>query len=192
MIIFDLDGVLADNEHRRHLLNPDSYRHLYEYSNYRIIDGQTIIDLEGKLSWRCKKTGEPFKTGSSEFYHACDKDNPIEATKTVLYDLMASDACHHIEIWSGRCESVRKKTEDWLSYHFQSLFHGTIDEYKYLKNLKMRPIGDTRPDHELKEQWLDELLGNSEKMDFVFDSDPKSIKMWRRRGIFVFDCNQEN
>lgn len=29
-----------------------------------------------------------------------------------------------------------------------------------------------------------------EKIDFVFDADPDSIAMWRRRGIFVFDVNQ--
>jgi hypothetical protein len=29
-------------------------------------------------------------------------------------------------------------------------------------------------------------------IDSVFDSDPESIKMWRRRGIFVFNCAQHD
>ena len=60
MIVFELDNVLADIEHRRHLLNPEEYYHLYEYSNYYINrNGSAVIDLDGKSSWRCKKTGVP-------------------------------------------------------------------------------------------------------------------------------------
>jgi len=64
----------------------------------------------------------------------------------------------------------------------------------------MRPIGDNAPDDVLKEKWLDEAsiyvnglsgrIGRSDPIDFVFDSDPSSIAMWRRRGIFVFEVNQ--
>lgn len=76
--------------------------------------------------------------------------------------------------------------------------------------LKMRPTGNTTPYHKLKEQWLDEYIesmwpkleapkkGEENKIfyrkdpiEFVFDRDPKSIEMWRRRGVFVFDCNQK-
>ena len=31
-----------------------------------------------------------------------------------------------------------------------------------------------------------------EKIEFVFDSEPKSIAMWRRRGVFVFNCCQHD
>ena len=54
----------------------------------------------------------------------------------------------------------------------------------------MRPIGDFTPDDELKEKWLDEALSREEIIDFVFDDRPKVIRMWRKRGIFVFNCNQ--
>jgi len=44
----------------------------------------------------------------------------------------------------------------------------------------------------MREKWYD--LHNVENprqdIDFVFESDPKSIAMWRRRGVFVFDVNQ--
>lgn len=68
MIIFDLDGTLADCEHRRHLLNPDKYREICEYSNYKIVNGVAVIDLEGKSSWRYKETGKPFKHGFDSFF----------------------------------------------------------------------------------------------------------------------------
>lgn len=55
----------------------------------------------------------------------------------------------------------------------------------------MRPIGDNTPDDQLKERWLDEhIVGSGKQIDFVFDDRPKVVRMWRRRGIFVFDVNQ--
>jgi hypothetical protein len=59
-----------------------------------------------------------------------------------------------------------------------------------LINIKMRPIGDFTSYDQLKESWIDEALAQGKNIDFVFDSDPASISMWRRRGIFVFSCCQ--
>lgn len=150
MIIFNLDGTLADCEHRRHFVD--------------------VADFES-------------------FYEAFDKDTPIEAVCKIFDDLAVDN---DIQIWSCRCESIRQKTLDWL--------------YNYVpyssQILKMRPIGDNTPYHELKEKWLDEYINSNEyvknvfqnrgksPIHFVFDSDHESIKMWRRRGVFVFDCNQ--
>jgi hypothetical protein len=71
----------------------------------------------------------------------------------------------------------------------------------------MRPIGDNTPDDQLKERWFNEYNANlwpklekdtpegkvfsrKDPIDFVFDSQPASIKMWRRHGVFVFNCSQ--
>ncbi len=59
----------------------------------------------------------------------------------------------------------------------------------------MRLIGDNTPLHELKEKWLDDTFeehkfGRKTPITMVFDSDPQSIEMWKRCGIFVFDCSQ--
>lgn len=183
MIIFDLDGVLANCEHRRHLVDPYNYPDICEYSNYRIVCGQPLIDLDGKASWRYKKTGEPFKHGLKEFYEACDKDEPIQPTADLLVSLMLENIIrlgHEIQIWSGRCESVREKTVKWLE---ESIWGCS---YK----LKMRPIGNNTPDEILKERWLDEALAEGKKIDMVFDSSETNCDMWNKRGIFVFDCNQ--
>ena len=48
MIIFDLDGTLADCEHRRYLINPEKYPEICEYSNYRIIEG-ILVDISKGL-----------------------------------------------------------------------------------------------------------------------------------------------
>ena len=70
---------------------------------------------------------------------------------------------------------------------------GYCEDFLYWdRRLKMRPIGDSTPDDVLKERWLDEALAQGKNIDFVFDDRPKVIRMWRRRGIFVFNCAQHD
>lgn len=160
MIIFDLDGTLADCEHRRHFV--DERKNLI----FRQDDNNIDVRPGWKPDWKA-------------FYEACDKDEPILQTHQVLRSLWSVHDYTTIEIWSGRCESVREKTEAWLM------------KYGILKGrLKMRPIGDYTPDDVLKERWLDEALAQGKKIDFVFDDRKKVCNMWRKRGIFVFDVNQ--
>jgi hypothetical protein len=162
MIIFDLDGTLANCEHRRHFVEKN----------------------DGKL--RC---GENWKPDWDAFHEACDKDTPIEPVLDVFIHLTQGEPFNHdVQIWSGRCESVREKTLKWLVN-----LTGYCEDYRYWeRRLKMRPIGDSTPDDILKEKWLDEALSEGKKIDFVFDDRPKVVRMWRRRSIFVFNCNQSD
>jgi hypothetical protein len=174
MIIFDLDGTLADCEHRRHFVDPSKNS---EYHESYAPDGFT--------RWLHKKTSYKFKPDWKAFYEACDKDEPIIPVMEILqnyinlYYSSDSELFPDIQIWSGRCSSVRGKTQIWLKkYGFDQI------------TLKMRPMGDSTPDDQLKERWLDEAIEEGNKIEFVFDSDPKSIAMWRSKGIFVFNCCQ--
>ena len=167
MIIFDLDGTLADCEHRRHFVDK-SY----------ITCGIDCTDKKRCLE--CLRKLEKDQPDWKLFYEACDKDTPIQATVDVL-NLLKDH--FQIQIWSGRCESVRARTNTWL------LINVTGD-LNIIKNLKMRPIGDYTPDDVLKERWLDEAISEGKQVDYVFDDRPKVVRMWRRRGIFVFDVNQ--
>lgn len=165
MIIFDLDSTLADCEHRCHFVdakkNPEFwpvYCKPFDYMN--------------------PQTGELWKPQWKAFYEACDKDGPIQHVWKV-FDHLAVD--NDIEIWSGRCESVRDKTLKWL--YENCPYSG--------QTLKMRTIGNCTPDDELKEMWLNAaIILEGKKIDFVFDGSPKVVRMWRRHGIFVFDCCQ--
>ncbi len=180
MIIFDLDGTLADCEHRRHFVDslgdhPDYYREPCKScsdGSHHKIDPQIH-----------KITGEKWKQDWKSFYEACEKDLPIEPVIEYWNDQISLGAMDANMIWSGRCESARDKTEKWLEYHILC-FNSN--------QLKMRPIGNTEPDEVLKERWLDEAIAEGKTIDFVFDDRPKAIKMWRRRGIFVFNCCQHD
>jgi hypothetical protein len=166
MIVFDLDGTLADCEHRRHFVD--------ERKN--IIGGYDQARLR-----------EGWKPNWKAFYEACEEDIAITPTCEILCELLILD--RDIVIWSGRCESVRKKTEEWL---FENIYIHLMDPQEGCTiPVRMRPIGDSTPDDILKESWLDETIASGIEVDYVFDDRPKVVRMWRRRGIFVFDVNQQ-
>lgn len=176
MIIFDLE-TLADCEHRRHFVDS---RKAYDTGNY-FYDGYYE---DCPIYLRHNVTKEKWKPDWKAFYEACDKDLPIEPVVRMIKSVFGwdyYDKQEDVHIWSGRCESVRKKTEDWLDKHNIAFIRD---------NLKMRPIGDSTPDDELEERWLDDAIADVLKPIMVFDDRPKVIRMWQRRGVFVFNCCQ--
>lgn len=176
MIIFDLDGTLADCEHRRHLIQKPWD---FCYNCYMLLknaEKHSEFDACGM----CKRNPFTWKEDWQAFYESCDQDKPIEPAIKVFYGLLETRDFSQMEIWSGRCESVRHKTESWLINNALPL--GI--------NLKMRPIGDYTPDDVLKEKWLDEAIAKGKTINFVFDDRKKVVEMWQRRGIFVFDVSQ--
>ncbi len=209
MIIFDLDGTLADCSHRRHFIQQwhpvdgrdipyDTY-YVYDEENPSQMFKSTLSErgwsevqfIKGPLMIRghvmeiTHYSKIDFKPDWKAFYEACSEDQPIEPTIELLH-LLAE--CNNIEIWSGRCESVRDKTKSWIDKHIGIGMHGDTR----INQIKMRPIGDSTPDDELKERWLNEYLyGNSPEIEalptMVFDDRPKVLRMWQRRGIFTFD-----
>lgn len=191
MIIFDLDGTLADCEHRKHLVTPPSDTKLILKDS--IPHGNGCI-LTGDYEY---KDGSIWNPDWQAFHEACDKDNPINEAINVYNQNLVSEyhwnklrgtiPIPHFsginQIWTGRSESVRAKTEKWLEtnlLNFES------------NQLKMRPIGDCTPDDVLKERWLDEALAEGKEIEFVFDNSERCCTMWRRRGIFVFNCAQND
>lgn len=193
MIIFDLDGTLACPEHRRHFVDPSNNPDYELVSDYDYCNCENNECLPQK--WIHIQTRKKFVPDWKSFYESCDKDAPIWPVIRVLNRLILQN--EDIQIWAGRCESVREKTIKWLKDYLE------IDAWFYRDCLKMRPIGDNTQDDVLKERWLDEYMFGEKcpystlehavpinKVDFVFDSHPKSIEMWQRRGVFVFNCLQ--
>jgi hypothetical protein len=192
MIVFDLDGTLANCEHRRHFVDRDKaaekgicYEEV-EYTFGGVQNGPWVLSNNPDRLW---------KPDWTSFYEACEYDEPIEATIYIIQKLSENN---NVEIWSDRCESVRKKTEKWMQNHMPGL--------SFIK-LKMRPIGDSTPDDQLKEKWLNELIKNDPNtydvcgsdlihrpfpIKMVFDDRPTVVDMYRKHGIFVFNCAQND
>ena len=131
-VIFDLDGTLADEEHRRH-----------------------FIETEGqKPDW--------------DSYHERCTDDPcfegVAGIARLLYNTGQT-----VEIWTGRPESVRKRTEEWLDRH-----HIGFDR------LRMRKVGDYRKVNVVKGEWL---LSCGRVPDIVFEDRARPTAWWRDQGL---------
>lgn len=192
MIIFDLDGTLADCEHRRHFVHPTCSECKQTLTN----------EIKFDLGWHCQYPCDhvthksDWKPDWKAFYEACDQDKLIEPTYKILSSLQYQ-GWGPIQIWSGRCESVREKTNTWL------LMNGFTDN-ELLETLKMRPEGLDCPQERLFEHWLRErssdymeslLNGTTFKnhnIQMAFLSHKPTIDLFRRHGIFVFDCAQND
>lgn len=186
MIIFDLDGTLADCEHRRHFIDPEKNPD-YEFMQYQNIGNLLIKDEwwhRNEMVRGIPPSRKRWKPNWKAFFDACDQDKPIDPS---IITLRRHSQHEDIQIWSGRCESVREKTIAWFHHNVT----GFAPTYWFQKNLLMRPIGDSTPDDKLKEMWLERhIAAGREPIEMVFDDRPKVVRMWRRRGVFVFDCNQ--
>lgn len=124
------------------------------------------------------------------FYKACVRDRPV---LPVIQTFIAFEAqngfevkhggepINHIEIWSGRSDIVEEESRAWLDHH--------AIPNRYLT--RMRVHDDYRPDHELKQKWLNEFVAeHGMKPDIVFDDRQKVVDMWRANGIVCAQVNQ--
>lgn len=189
MIIFDIDNVLANVDHRKHFIDPEENENFARWNgcDFRgFKEGQFQLDVKWKPDYK-------------GYDAACDEDEPIQAVLDVFIHLTQGEPFNHdVQIWSGRSESVRDTTLKWLT----NLSGHTEDIGYWDRRLKMRPIGNAELVCDLKNRWMFERskidtthrppgIKYDPGIEMVFDSDPDSIAMWRRHGIFVFDCRQK-
>lgn len=140
------------------------------------IDG-TIADISHRLHFI---TGE--KKDWDTFYRACYNDSPIFKVIAVARALAA--AGHTIAYSTGRSEIVRPETAVWLNNYRLPNAH----------LLYMRKEGDHREDSEVKSEFLDKINADfaSEKLGGVFEDRQQVVKMYRNRGIKVFQVADGN
>lgn len=135
IIVFDIDGTIADLNHRVHHVN-------------------------GKY-----KDWNAFNSG-------LHLDEPIDEMIEINNQLYASR--FPIFLCSGRSEDQRKVTEEWLSTNGVSY-----------EKLFMRPSGDYRPDHIIKEEMLKQWQADGYQPFIIFDDRPTVVEMWRKNGLYV-------
>lgn len=168
LYIFDLDGTLADVEHRRHFIRQPACPHcgwLKECDHTR--DG----------------TRAAFTPDWRGFYAACADDPPIMPVIITLRALR--DAGAEIWIWSGRSDEVAKDTVQWLRTY--SCLGLAPLAFSAPEAFKMRRADDHRPDEALKGEWLS-LLDPPERdrLTATFDDRDSMVRMWRAAGIPCF------
>ena len=111
------------------------------------------------------------------FFERCDEDLPNRPVIAVYNAFVSQTAgkCQ-VEIWTGRPEYVRGKTENWIHRH---LFTDELSALIQPVVLRMRPSGDFRHDTQVKGEWIEKY---GEPL-LVFDDRNSMVEFWRARGI---------
>lgn len=81
-------------------------------------------------------------------------------------------------LFSGRPETHRKETEDWLQANVPNYF-------RHAEALLMRGEKDYRPDTEVKREMLHGIQGQGFNVRFVVDDRPSVVAMWKAEGLTV-------
>ena len=101
------------------------------------------------------------------FYEQCINDPPLWNTLKILELLMTHG--HKVEVWTGRCESVRGLTEEWFQRYIQMV-----------PVLKMRPADYRGSNEHLKEMWINQAVKNNYVPNLVFEDRPDIAHMYRK------------
>lgn len=159
-VIFDIDGTLADATHRLHLIkDPTFWVHLAEAK-------PLTPDWESFLS-----------------DEQVARDTPILHTWRILWALM--DTGYRPLFITGRSETSREMTWDWLNRHDRSFDHN-------YNRLFMRAKGDRRPSHETKQDCLMEARSQGYNPTLVFEDRADDAAMWRRNGLLCMHVAEGN
>ncbi len=143
-----------------------------------------IFDIDGTLS-DVEHRRHHVSGGKKEWDQFFDKmvDDPPFHDVCLLAELLGdhplvNQGAVKLFLFSGRPESHRKQTEDWLNIHARSYFQKA-------EALLMRMEGDYRPDTVVKKEMLEGVQGQGYEVRFVVDDRPSVCDMWRKAGLTV-------
>jgi predicted kinase len=161
IVIVDVDGTLANGDHRVHYVTPRGQvcPEVAKNNGVTCAYGCKVCGGHGQIvkkkDWR-------------SYFAACPLDTPHQPIIDLVNVL--SDA-YTILIVSGRDMSQAGiATEDWLDGHGVCYDH-----------LFMRPGGDGRVDVDVKKEILEYLP--KDQVTYVIDDRPSVLRMWRAEGL---------
>ena len=140
-----------------------------------------IFDLDGTLC-DSEERAEKFLSGDvkdwDSFYDNCDKDEEIRPVCEVLASL--ANQGFDILFVTGRPESCREKTLEWLKEHFGK---NIADSSKLFMRL---PEHSYRADFVSKARNYDTYILGKWKILGAFEDRDQCVRMWRDLGIQCF------
>ena len=177
MILFDLDGTIANVDGRRQAADQAEEDYILENIHTVSTDLDTTEPVDGRSAMR-----DFNRAAKAEWWKAWqDPDNilrldvPNEIVVSVLRDWRERGKV--VTIVSARNDKNRDVTEWWLNQygiHYDALY--------------MRKDGDYRPDNVFKQELLDNIRkGGEDLIERVYDDRNQVVDMWRANGI---DCIQ--
>lgn len=132
-----------------------------------------LVDVDGTVARM---------NGRSPFdYSKVSEDLPNPAVIDVVQ--MASYAKgYKIVFLSGRPDSCRMDTEDWL-----------FENVKVpIERLVMRPTGDNRTDYVTKQELFDQYIRDNYDVQWALDDRDQVVKMWRKLGLTCLQVAEGN
>jgi len=176
MILFDLDGTIANVDARREAANQAEEEYILA-NIHNVADSlDTVEPVDGRLTMsQFRKECRSAWWSAWQDPDNISGDEPNELVVSVLRDWR--ERGKHIVIVSARNDKNRAVTEEWLAkygIHYDALY--------------MRPDGDYRPDNVFKQGLLDNIRkGGEDLIERVYDDRNQVVDMWRANGI---DCIQ--
>lgn len=164
-VVFDIDGTLANAEHRLHFIKDTAYF-----------------------------VGDPLKPNWDAFLSTEQmmSDAPIPQTWAIMEGLISEGA--RIIFITGRPERERASTWEWLTeedcecrhYPSRYLIANTSNR------LYMRSDGDRRPSSVTKEECLMRARKDGLNPTLVFEDRKDDTEMWRRNGLLCCQVAEGN
>lgn len=134
-----------------------------------------IIDIDGTIAQvaaeRLKYLQQEHKDWDT-FYKLCFKDAPIKDIVDLVQALIDSNK-YQILFCTGRRDTVRDETIQWLDTHFKFL-----SEYTLL----MRKSRDWRHDTAVKPELLTKHGITPDDVSFILEDRDSMVKKWRELG----------
>jgi predicted kinase len=131
-----------------------------------------MVDIDGTVALHGDR--DPYDTSR---YH---EDTPNYPVVTMVY--AAWQAGHHVIMCSGREETFRDVTEQWLKRHMPFQVWA----------LHMRPAGDKRRDDVVKLELFDKHIRDEFDVTCVFDDRARVVDAWRSLGLTVLQVAEGN
>lgn len=176
VVIFDIDGTLADCSHRLHFIQPKFVK-AGELDSCYEENEQAACYVCGSLYMKmhkaeCKLAGKDWESFFRE--DLILQDNPIEPIKALFHRFIYS---HVLVLVTGRMEKHRSITNEWFKKRI----------YWEVPVMYMRKDNDFREDAIIKEEVLHEHIG-AENVLFVIEDRKRVCDMWRKNGIMCLQC----
>lgn len=175
VIIFDIDGTLANTSPNRLKFLKPKFGSLVEYNGrkFTFLEGlktkENIVVLENEHGiFLADKSKVKFKPDYEAFNDSLEEDLPNARVVDICCALSEN---YPIFICTGRPEKFRERTEQWL------------ENYGIPYNqIWMRPDDNKEPDAVIKKRMLDSIQRTCNVIA-VFDDRDKVVKMWRENGL---------
>jgi len=163
-VIFDIDGTLANIEHRRHFVTGKK-KDFDSFNAHMCAD--TANDPIVELLWMCDDAAKQiiFCTGRMEQFR--------EVTRNFLLDECGFESTYHTGVKCSR-ESIERHIDTFLIMRPDERRHD--------------------PDSEIKQDMLNEILKTVSKHNVLFAVDDRKrvVDMWRANGITCLQVAEGN